>query len=700
MAWESALDRLILRQIHLAEDGKLADKEVRRLVLEYRDLAESRPQTSYHCGYARTLLGVDLPAPKTTDARRWFEFGRLKGHLRRDETSFFDEGVENDATLLDLLSEPAIAAQLLPTLVRRWFGLGDFERAVQALELIAASGEQEEVRILVDAALLDLLARIERGSVAIECEGSLRRALRRAMQLDCYGSLGALDRARFERAIGASHLATGEWDDADARLTAASALIPDDAAGDALKRGVALLRALCRLQVTDLEALQPCSDRANRDEAIELLTEGLGTSGAEECGLVAPRVHYARGILSYESKDVAAACEDFEITVRALQDDPDLDSNPWLLRASYWLGASLLAAGVREDARRAAKLIERGLDAVLPDVSTFYDVYDPLKSIDAKLALRYLDRIDLGRGASPENLLLVGLEYQGLGEPDPALRAAARVLEVATDLDHRLDAFKLQLTAHNMKGQRDAARDAFFEMRELLMHRGAFDQLERTLQDEALVGQALDHLEIKVELADLYEEMDGKDWDRAHLKLQIARAFRARKEVEDLRQALDLLEEVDIQFPELCAEDLDNLQKLLELRDGGPESTAQNPMDGLADTLGHRPRILVVGGNERQRKHHPRLVELATQWNFEAEWLMANYASPQKLVSHIADRLGRCDVLVLLHWNRHETTEPALEKARAAGVPARTVFYAGFTSLQVGLEELCTKLASKTPEKR
>ena len=45
------------------------------------------------------------------------------------------------------------------------------------------------------------------------------------------------------------------------------------------------------------------------------------------------------------------------------------------------------------------------------------------------------------------------------------------------------------------------------------------------------------------------------------------------------------------------------------------------------------------------------------------------------------------DLLVLLHWNRHETTEPALEIARGCDVPARTVHYAGFTSLQVALAD-------------
>jgi hypothetical protein len=114
----------------------------------------------------------------------------------------------------------------------------------------------------------------------------------------------------------------------------------------------------------------------------------------------------------------------------------------------------------------------------------------------------------------------------------------------------------------------------------------------------------------------------------------------------------------------------------------------------LTAQLGHRPRILVVGGNERQRRHHPRFHELAESWKFDGEWLMANYTSPQKLVNNIGERLkGGVDLLILLHWNRHETTEPALEIARKHSVPARTVHYAGFTSLQVSLTEMLGKLA-------
>jgi hypothetical protein len=94
------------------------------------------------------------------------------------------------------------------------------------------------------------------------------------------------------------------------------------------------------------------------------------------------------------------------------------------------------------------------------------------------------------------------------------------------------------------------------------------------------------------------------------------------------------------------------------------------------------------------------LVNLAEEWGFDGDWLMANYTSPQKLVAQISDRLSQgVDALFLLHWNRHETTEPALERARQLGIPARTVFYAGFTSLQVSIEDLAKRLGEARPAK-
>jgi hypothetical protein len=274
------------------------------------------------------------------------------------------------------------------------------------------------------------------------------------------------------------------------------------------------------------------------------------------------------------------------------------------------------------------------------------------------------------------------------------------VLEVALDLDQRIEALRVVMTAHNMLGERDQARACYAEIRELLQQRGKFDVLEKLLKQEEFVGQALDHLEIKVELAAVYEEIEGREYDRASLQVAIARSLRARKDVEALQQAHGLLQEVACTYPELAKEDLQAIEKLLELHDEAPVSadSGREAAAALAKVLGRPARVLVVGGNERQRRHHPRLEKLAAEWGFAAEWLMTNYTSPQKTVGTIADRMrSGLDLLLLLHWNRHETTEPALELARTGSVPARTVHYAGFTSLQVAMTEQLQRMAAQAP---
>ena len=171
--------------------------------------------------------------------------------------------------------------------------------------------------------------------------------------------------------------------------------------------------------------------------------------------------------------------------------------------------------------------------------------------------------------------------------------------------------------------------------------------------------------------------------------------MRARKDVEALQPAGGLLQEVQCIYPEMAPDDLDAIEKLLEMHDEKPATadSARAAVEALSKELGRPPSVLVVGGNERQRRHHPRLATLGKAWGFDSEWLETNYTSPQKTVSTIADRLkGGVDLLVLLHWNRHEATEPALEIARSANVTCRTVHYAGFTSLQVVLAEQWPRL--------
>lgn len=687
MAWETALDRLLLQQIHLAEKGDQKPEIVRQQVLDYAQLAGPRPAGAFLLGYARTLLGVELPSPAgDVSQRRWSLFGRVRAHDRKGERDRIAETLQDPQQLLDLLADPTIAGNVLPIVVRSLFWSGDLKLAVRAIQYLAAE-PGAELDPIVDAAVTDLIGRLET-RVDSDDQESTASILGKVLGMAGFDRLPADVQARYHRALAERLLAASEWQLARDAAERSEQL----AAGhQRLASSAALVAALADLRQHDTLSVEPHQVRPERDAALKRLQHA-----AEEPEQAAPEAVYLRSLLAYETGDYVAAARGFERAIAGLR---RLEGRDVALRdrARFFAAAALLTAGDPTEASRALKLMEQALETVKPDLETFYSVHEALKKHDRKLALRFLDAVDVGRGSSPDQLLFVALEYLGLGEADPALRAARRVLEVAVDLDQRLDALRVVLTAHNMLGERDQARACYAEMRELLVQRGKFDVLEKLLRNEEFVGQALDHLEIKVELAAALEELEGRDYDRASLQVGIARSLRARKDVEALQQAHGLLEEVACVYPELAKDDLAALEKLLALDDQEPgvQEGGHEAAQALQKVLGRPVRVLVVGGNERQRRHHPRLDKLAGEWGFAGEWLETNYTSPQKVVATIGDRLrGGVDVLLLLHWNRHETTEPALELARSAGVPARTVHYAGFTSLQVALAEQLQRLVA------
>lgn len=684
MAWQTPLDRLLLQQIHAAEKGEVRPESVREQLTDLSQLAPGRNGTAFLLGYARTLLGLDFPEPQGDPAgSRWFLFGRVRGHDRRGERNWVAELVQDPRILVDLLGDPSLAANCLPLVVRTLLYCDDPKLAVRAIQFLAAESTGGETDLVVDAALSDLLGRMET-RLDREDQESTASILEQVVQIPAFQRLPEEVRARYHKALAERHIASSAWATALAELALARPLAWQN---PRLVSAVEADAALAELRVHSLLEVEPQGERPERAAARECLQRAVADAQA-----AVPEALFLCGLLCFETGDHAGAAAGLERAIAGMRRLEGRD-RPLLDRARFYLAAALLLGGSGNETSRALKLMEQALGSVRPDLESFYGVHEAIKALDRKLALRFLDAVDIGRGSSPDQLLFVALEYQGLGEAEPAARAARRVLQVAANLDQRIEAMRVLLTAHNMQGERAQARAVYDEIRDLLLQRGAFADLERLLKNEEFVGQALDHFEIKCELAAVYEEMEGRDFERAQLQIAIARSLRARKEVEALRQAHAILAEVGCSFAELVQEDLQAVEKLLALNDAGPADADRGRVtaEAAARTLGHPLRVLVVGGNERQRRHHPRFEQLAQQWGFQGEWLMTNYTSPQRVVSQIADRIGEVDLLVLLHWNRHETTEPALELARTAGVQARTVHYAGFTSLVVALQEMCER---------
>ncbi len=685
MAFETALDRLLLQQVHACENGDGRSDEVRRLLLELHEMSPARAGTWFLLGYARTLLGLELPEAPAGEPARWYLFGRIRGHDRRGEREWVADLLRDPSLLVDLLRDPRMARASLPIVIRSLFWCGELELAVHALSFLGA--EHGEYESILDAAVTDLLSRIERRDAA-GLDGRTARVLEHVMALAAFGRLPHDVQARYHTALARCRLGGSDFEQAMAGLRHALPLAPPESRiqGQVLAYGT-----LALLRLHDFVDLEPLPTRTERTAAQEWLA-----ATKPELGAVMPEAAFCAGILAYEAGDHAAGQRWLAAAHEGLGRAPQ-PNEALVKRTAFFLAAAILAGGDKTETARAVQLMDQALDHVTPDLESFYPVHEALKQLSRKTALKFLDRVDVGRGTAAEQILFVALEYLGLGEAEPAARAAERVLQIAVDLDQRIEAMRVLVTAHNMQGSRTKARDVFHEMRDLLLQRGAAEQLESLLKNEAFVGQALDHLEIKCELVALYEEMENRDYEKAALQAQIARSLRARKDVESLQEALGILQEVAIRQPDLVREDLVEIEKLLALQDEDP-AIPDAPAAAAAQVLGRPPRILVVGGNERQRRHHPRFEQLAKDWGFAGEWLMANYTSPQKTVQTIAERVSAgLDLLVLLHWNRHEATEPALDLARKQGLPARTVHYAGFTSLQVALADMLGKLATTAP---
>ena len=93
MGWESALDRLLLQQVHLADKGEAKTESVRQQLLDYWQCAPQRPGACFLLGYARTLLGVELPATGPHSG------GNYLRHTPRRELDIAVVGVASQLTL-------------------------------------------------------------------------------------------------------------------------------------------------------------------------------------------------------------------------------------------------------------------------------------------------------------------------------------------------------------------------------------------------------------------------------------------------------------------------------------------------------------------------------------------------------------------------------------------------------------------------
>ena len=161
MGWETALDRLLLAQVHAAEKGEARKEHVQQCLLDLHRLSANRPGTAYLLGYARVLLGIGLPQPDADPRlQRWNLFGEFRAHDRKGERTWVAEALQDPQVLADLLSDHDLIPAALPIVVRTLFWIGNLRLAVRAIQYLASRNATTEHDLIVDAAMTDLLARL------------------------------------------------------------------------------------------------------------------------------------------------------------------------------------------------------------------------------------------------------------------------------------------------------------------------------------------------------------------------------------------------------------------------------------------------------------------------------------------------------------------------------------------------------------
>ena len=129
----------------------------------------------------------------------------------------------------------------------------------------------------------------------------------------------------------------------------------------------------------------------------------------------------------------------------------------------------------------------------------------------------------------------------------------------------------------------------FEEIRDLLVQRGAFEDLEKLLTERGLrrAGARLRRDQVRARRA-LRDHGRPQSYDRAALQQSIARTLRARKEPSSLREAYALLQEVEVDFPDLVREDLKALAEASRSQRHGAGRAGRRRRDRRARREGTR----------------------------------------------------------------------------------------------------------------
>ncbi len=683
MAWTTPVDRAVLRELDHIRPGSNAKEMATELLQSLLRLNPTRRESFFSLGYADRTHGVVLDAYKPgeleTELAHWHRFGQAMASMRRRQGD-----VAEKPDLQPLMESQEIAQHLLPILLRQSLREGKLEATVQTLESVLAAGTPGEATAeLLRSTLSEILHRAERPRENMDTAAVLD-LLRRCTMLPGFGHLAAEIRAPFHRSIGKLRQHLKEFDEAAEQYRLALQIAGE---GQTLASVLHFDLAACMLHIRGVPDLEPVGNRG--DVAVAMSHLDLATADAQRASFNA---FFARGILRFEQGKFTEASMDFRAALERLEHY----RNPLpvtLARIRYFLGLTLLRAGHEEDREEAVRHLELALDRLRLDIEVLEEIVPLLRDHNPKVALRALSKIDVNSATDPQLILAVASLHQLLGDAEGALKLTSMALERTEEMDLRKDALLIELRSFNMMGERENARDAIYDLRDLCYQSDDFKLWEDVITDSDRVGQALDRGRILSEQAELLGHVPGRESDRHGLVRQIARRYLDRAESHWRIAGLQLLKDVARHEPKVFERDVRETEASI-----GVEVPRFDRSTGLKarEVLKRAPSILVIGGDEHQDRREDDLDAIAAEWGAEADWWQTDYVNPDRVLDRLRDHLTarQPDGILLLHWNREEVIREARKHARTYRVPTRFIHYVGMESLRQGIGDLLVAASS------
>lgn len=686
MPWKNEVDRLVNRCIlDAVKGGEQESERARAAVTDLLALAPNRVETHFHLGTADEVLGegaAQLPASEGP-ATRWRFLGRLDSCARRGDRDRVRAMMEDPAFEASLATaEGRVALRAVGRLLLRD---GEDERAfgyyLKHLKAVDDEGSRRDADFLLEEAL----RRAERYERGERNEDLALERLQRAARFAEEGGLDARSGAKVDRKVGRLHQLAGRWDEAVACYRRALKHLPVD---DPYRSVLVGDLALSTLGVRGTLDLLPQAEREGRDEARQLLEEGLSEGEGRSYNAI-----YTLGVLHYESGAYEAAARCFAEADQLMRENR-AKARIVHARSRFFLGHCLLEQGVEgEELETACRYIRKDAGPSSLDPEQKDPVFARLDEVapDSRPRGRGEGRGDdrgesrrdgrgedrdseggrgrgrgrRGRGRRDESAdapapaaATTGgpladarrlLEQEDPSEEDlhEALHLVDQVFKARPDFDSWFDAYRTRLEALVALNEREEALRTYERFRSKLYQRAVYDRIESLLVNpEGPVASLMDEVAYHRELVDLYEVMPGRDEKFVEHCIACAENCLERGEAADVLCALNMLQEAAHRDADEVGELLERARKAAKAKGVVAAPSAENCSAKLK-AIDAPVNILVVGGDEGRKPHARSFDEAARRLGLDGSWIFTGSVPPNKSLEEIDEAAEEASAILL-----------------------------------------------------